>query len=97
MGTIPFRIVGRDSGDPTTDEVCDAGGDGRGLWEGGESRGLPTVAIWRCSSSRGEVGTGYSSTRTRGRLAVRAVPNVLRDLESQNSRGQVVRVVEAVL
>lgn len=52
----PFCVVGRDSGDPMTDEACDAGGEGRALSDARESRGLVRVAIspkiLRCDASR---------------------------------------------
>lgn len=45
LGTaIPFCIVGRDSGDPMTDDVADVEGDGRGL-SGRSSRCAATVVM----------------------------------------------------
>lgn len=46
LGTaLPFCVVGRDSGDPMTDEVCDAGGEGCALSDARLSRVRLTVAI----------------------------------------------------
>ena len=46
LGTaMPFCVVGRDSGDPMTDDVCEAGGEGRALSDARESRGVLTVAM----------------------------------------------------
>lgn len=63
LGTaMPFCVDGRDSGDPMTEEVCDAGGEGRVLSDARESRGALTVAmmsgrhnVWvlRCCSVQG--------------------------------------------